>query len=82
MSRKYLIRGKLENNGKELAITEFGERVAYVSALDTYPWLTVTQTLHLASSFIAPATDAFRSTNMVRLLFSYLRPFQVFLPSK
>ncbi|VDK57994.1 unnamed protein product [Gongylonema pulchrum] len=81
MSRRYLVSGKLENNGRELNVKEFGERVAYVNAMDAYPWLTVAQTLRLASSFISPTTNAFKSTEMVEQLIETLAlsPYRNFL---
>lgn len=60
--------GEFEINGNSLRPKAFAERVSYVSNDDLYPRLTVKQHLHLMSSFVKPATDAFKTKNMVSFL--------------
>ncbi|VBB28540.1 unnamed protein product [Acanthocheilonema viteae] len=65
ISQKYLISGILKNNGHEISMDKFGDRVAYVNADDTYPWLTVAQTVHLQSLFVASDRDTFKNANTI-----------------
>uniref|UniRef100_A0A0R3RI05 ABC2_membrane domain-containing protein n=1 Tax=Elaeophora elaphi TaxID=1147741 RepID=A0A0R3RI05_9BILA len=72
ISQKYLISGILENNGHEISMNKLGDRVAYVSADDIYPWLTVAQTIRLRSLFVASDRSIFKNADMVEKLMQTL----------
>lgn len=66
MSQKYLISGIIENNGHEISVDKFGDRVAYVTAHDIHPWLTVEQIIRLQSLFVASDRNTFNGISAVR----------------
>uniref|UniRef100_A0A915Q5D4 ABC transporter domain-containing protein n=1 Tax=Setaria digitata TaxID=48799 RepID=A0A915Q5D4_9BILA len=80
MAEKYLISGTIENNGCEMNVNEFGDRVAYVNTSDIYSWLTVAQTLRLGSSFVTPEIDANMIEQLIQTL--ALSPYRNFLCGK
>ncbi|KAI6183984.1 ATP-binding cassette sub-family G member 8 [Aphelenchoides bicaudatus] len=60
--------GVLEINGHKLKPRQFGERVAHVSSSELHSGLTLMEYLNLYSSFIQPATNAFKKQDTIEHL--------------